>query len=73
MSLSRSHEVSPNHYSSQAFAEVKTDAVTLWPTDNWPFLYMRAPDSRIPAAFLTILTQLGLLVLAVIGLLSLPA
>lgn len=30
-------------------------------------LYMRAPATRIPGAFLTMLTQVGLLVLSVIG------
>ncbi|HWD29819.1 MAG TPA: MAPEG family protein [Rhizomicrobium sp.] len=31
-------------------------------------LYMAAPDTRIPAAFLTMLAQVGLFVLAVVGL-----
>ena len=34
-------------------------------------LYMRAPDSRIPGAMLTMLTQVGLLVMSVIGLVGL--
>jgi glutathione S-transferase len=33
-------------------------------------LYMTSPNSRTPAAFLTILPQLGLLVLSVIGLIQ---